>query len=409
MNKNLLLLPASALLLVACGGNGPSAEFNGDPVTDPNEVVNALNSALSNIDLAKGLSISLETDGKSVAKTTDSTASMQIESTTTVEYDVKLDAKVAGLKQNEAFPTGDIYVEAGLTGSASLSVDMSSAGESLMNTAFDIPSLDEQLHIKDNVLYVDISEGAADVIGDLVAAVSGSATAQYEIPQKISMDLGASSIDAIVIPDSLGEYEETIRQMLEPNAVSFATLEVEKKDGVYNIKMDIDASEYNAFMEEMIAGSASGEGEYPIMAEDCSATLRFNEDGTELYYFMDGFDVSVGKESHNVVFPEAMADAAKTVVEHFKGKIAFINVMKNLSVDCDCCAVAEDPCMKDIGMLASLDPVAIDQACIDLVWNSDDPGKEHFKERVISRNGLHTIEAAEEIGVGSRDYELIEL
>ena len=104
-----------------------------------------------------------------------------------------------------------------------------------------------------------------------------------------------------------------------------------------------------------------------------------------------------------------MADAAKTVVDHFKGKIAFINVMKNLSVDCDCCAVAEDPCMKDIGMLASLDPVAIDQACIDLVWNSDDPGKEHFKERVISRNGLHTLEAAEEIGVGSRDYELIEL
>lgn len=115
------------------------------------------------------------------------------------------------------------------------------------------------------------------------------------------------------------------------------------------------------------------------------------------------------KHASHILFPEAMADAAKTVVDHFKGKIAFINVMKNLSVDCDCCAVAEDPCMKDIGMLASLDPVAIDQACIDLVWNSDDPGKEHFKERVISRNGLHTIEAAEEIGVGSRDYELIEL
>ena len=115
------------------------------------------------------------------------------------------------------------------------------------------------------------------------------------------------------------------------------------------------------------------------------------------------------KHASHIIFPEAMADAAKTVVDHFKGKIVFINVMKNLSVDCDCCAVAEDPCMKDIGMLASLDPVAIDQACIDLVWNSDDPGKEHFKERVISRNGLHTLEAAEEIGVGSRDYELIEL
>ena len=103
-----------------------------------------------------------------------------------------------------------------------------------------------------------------------------------------------------------------------------------------------------------------------------------------------------------------MADAAGSVVEHFKGKIAFINVMKNLSVDCDCCAVAEDPCMNDIGILASLDPVAIDQACIDLVANSSDPGKEHFMERVNSRNGIHTIEAAADLGYGSRQYELIE-
>ena len=110
-----------------------------------------------------------------------------------------------------------------------------------------------------------------------------------------------------------------------------------------------------------------------------------------------------------VVFPEAMADAASSVAEHFAGKIAYINVMKNLSVDCDCCVVAEDPCMKDIGILASLDPVAIDQACIDLVVNSDDPGKEHFMERVNSRNGIHTIEAAADLGFGSREYELIEL
>lgn len=110
----------------------------------------------------------------------------------------------------------------------------------------------------------------------------------------------------------------------------------------------------------------------------------------------------------NVAFPEAMADAAMSIVEHFNGNIAFINVMKNLSVDCDCCAVAEDPCMKDIGILASLDPVAIDQACIDLVAGSDDPGKDHFMERVNSRNGIHTIEAAAELGYGSREYELIE-
>ena len=104
-----------------------------------------------------------------------------------------------------------------------------------------------------------------------------------------------------------------------------------------------------------------------------------------------------------------MADAASTVNDLFKGKVVYINVMKNLSVDCDCCAVAEDPCMQDIGILASTDPVAIDQACIDLVYNSEDKGKEHFIERVESRHGIHTIEVAEELGVGSREYELINI
>ena len=108
-------------------------------------------------------------------------------------------------------------------------------------------------------------------------------------------------------------------------------------------------------------------------------------------------------------FCEAMADAASSVVKHFDGKIAFVNVMKNLSVDCDCCAPAEDPCMADIGILASLDPVAIDQACIDLVYASKDPGRDHFIERVESRHGVHTIEAAAELGFGSREYELIEV
>ena len=108
-------------------------------------------------------------------------------------------------------------------------------------------------------------------------------------------------------------------------------------------------------------------------------------------------------------FLESMADSASSVVEYFKGNMAFINIMCNMSVDCDCCAVAEDPCMKDIGILASLDPIAIDQACIDLVNKSDDPGKEHFLERVNSRNGIHTIEAAAELGFGSREYELINI
>ena len=108
-------------------------------------------------------------------------------------------------------------------------------------------------------------------------------------------------------------------------------------------------------------------------------------------------------------FLESMADAAGSIVEFFKGNLAYINVMKNMSVDCDCCAVAEDPCMQDIGILASTDPIAIDQACLDLVYASDDPGRDHLLERIESRNGVHTIEAAAKLGYGSRAYELIEL
>lgn len=109
------------------------------------------------------------------------------------------------------------------------------------------------------------------------------------------------------------------------------------------------------------------------------------------------------------LFLESMADAALSVHNYFKDNIVYINVMKNMSVDCDCCAVAEDPCMKDIGILISTDPIAIDQACLDLVYASDDPGKEHLIERIESRNGVHTIEAAEALGYGYRDYELIEI
>lgn len=108
-------------------------------------------------------------------------------------------------------------------------------------------------------------------------------------------------------------------------------------------------------------------------------------------------------------FLESMADAAEAVVRHFNGDMVFINVMKNMSVDCDCCAVAEDPCMADIGILASLDPIAIDRACLDLVYASDDPGRDHLLERIESRNGAHTIDAAAELGFGSKEYELIKL
>ena len=150
---------------------------------------------------------------------------------------------------------------------------------------------------------------------------------------------------------------------------------------------------YGGALKQLSIGCASAEGKALIHSGGKSSDN------------IKAWDLHADRNS----FPEAMADAASSVVKHFEGKIAFINVMKNLSVDCDCCAVAEDPCMADIGILASLDPVAIDQACIDLVWNSDDPGRNHFIERVESRNGRHTIEAAAELGFGSREYELIEL
>ena len=134
-----------------------------------------------------------------------------------------------------------------------------------------------------------------------------------------------------------------------------------------------------------------------------------------------GFASSYGKEYiHGVGDPknfwdreqdrflEAMADAAWSVADYFKGNAAYINVMKNLSVDCDCCgATAKLPCMADVGILASLDPVAIDQACVDLVYASDDPGKADLIKRMETRHGIHTLEVAEGLGIGSREYELI--
>jgi len=109
-------------------------------------------------------------------------------------------------------------------------------------------------------------------------------------------------------------------------------------------------------------------------------------------------------------FLESMAEAASTITDLFKpGHIAFVNVMANMSVDCDCCAVAEDPAIADIGVLASLDPVALDQACVDLVYASKDPGRDHLVERIESRNGVHTVETAEALGIGSREYTLVEI
>ena len=146
---------------------------------------------------------------------------------------------------------------------------------------------------------------------------------------------------------------------------------------------------YGGALKQLSIGIASGKGKRYI---HCA--------GKENGSYEDMF------QTDQIKFLEAMADSASAVHNMFKGRIVYINVMCNLSVDCDCCATAEDPCMKDIGILASLDPIAIDQACIDLIYNSEDSGRDHFVERVESRHGVHTIEAASELGFGTREYEL---
>lgn len=149
---------------------------------------------------------------------------------------------------------------------------------------------------------------------------------------------------------------------------------------------------YGGALKQLSIGVASSKGKLYI---HCAG----DENGTYDKMF----------QTDQILFLESMADSACAVAKHFEGKIAYINIMCNLSVDCDCCAVAEDPCMKDIGILASLDPIAIDQACIDLVYHSEDEGRDHFVERVESRHGVHTIEAAAELGFGTREYELIDI
>ncbi|MBE6155423.1 MAG: DUF362 domain-containing protein [Firmicutes bacterium] len=114
-------------------------------------------------------------------------------------------------------------------------------------------------------------------------------------------------------------------------------------------------------------------------------------------------------DTNQLSFLEAMADAASSVINYFENNIVYLNVMCNMSVDCDCCANAQDPCMKDIGILASTDPVAIDKACIDLVFSSNDPGKDALIKRIEDRKGTHVIDAAYKLGIGNVEYELVDV
>ena len=112
-------------------------------------------------------------------------------------------------------------------------------------------------------------------------------------------------------------------------------------------------------------------------------------------------------DGNHIDFLESMVDAASSIIDYYRNNIVYINVLNNLSVDCDCDGHPAEPEMNDIGIAASFDPVALDQACIDLV--SYAPNSEALLERINSRNGLHTIECAEEHGLGSREYEFIEI
>ena len=150
---------------------------------------------------------------------------------------------------------------------------------------------------------------------------------------------------------------------------------------------------YGGALKQLSIGCASSAGKTLIH------TAGVIDDQTQLFNNLPEQDY----------FLEAMADAAESVVNYFKGNAVYINIMKNISVDCDCDGHASAPCMQDIGILASLDPVAIDQACLDLVYNSEDSGKDKLIERIESLHGVHTVETAAELGVGSREYELITL
>ncbi len=209
---------------------------------------------------------------------------------------------------------------------------------------------------------------------------------------KLMEEHGWSKIFSVDIMDSEGDMELEIPQgkVIHKNYVGKHLSNYDSMLVLSHFKGH-PMGGYGGALKQLSIGVASGHGKRVIhcCGKDGSYEEMFHQDQDS--------------------FLEAMADAASSIVNYFGDNIAYINVMANMSVDCDCCNVAEDPCMKDIGILASLDPVAIDQACIDLVTKSDDPGRDHLLERINSRHGVHTIEAASELGIGSREYELIEI
>ncbi len=188
------------------------------------------------------------------------------------------------------------------------------------------------------------------------------------------------------------------------------------KEGSKHIKSDIVGKNFLNYDSMLVLSHFKGHpmggygGALKQLSIGCASTAgKVNIHSAGKYTKAEDQNVVWGDLPAQDAFLESMAEAASAVTEHFKGNIVYINVMANMSVDCDCCAVAEDPCMDDIGILISCDPVAIDRACVDLVMASADRGRDHFMQRVTSRNGEHTIDVAAELGIGSKEYELIEL
>ncbi|MBQ9608836.1 MAG: DUF362 domain-containing protein [Lachnospiraceae bacterium] len=193
-------------------------------------------------------------------------------------------------------------------------------------------------------------------------------------------------------------------------------IEIPIKRNAKHLKSDIMGKNFLNYDSMLVLSHFKGHpmggygGALKQLSIGCASTAgKVNIHSAGKYVKTEDQDIVWGDLPEQDAFLESMAEAASAVVDHFKDNIVYINVMANMSVDCDCCAVAEDPCLKDIGILAATDPVAIDRACIDLVMQSNDRGREHFLERVTSRNGEHTIDAACELGIGVKEYELIEV
>ena len=246
--------------------------------------------------------------------------------------------------------------------------------------------LDPQL-IKDLVRKVD---------GTIVECNTayGGGRSNTESHLKAARDHGFTAIAPVVIMDAEGEAELPVK-------------------GGRHLKADYVGKDYLDYDFTLVLSHFKGHPMAGFGGAVKNISIGIASSGGKAYIHSAGKTKDTGKVWGQLPeqddFLEAMAEAAKAVADHCGDKILYISVANNLSVDCDCVARPEDPKMGDIGILASLDPVALDKACIDMVRSSEDHGKVHLVERIDSRHGMHTLDYAEQIGLGHQAYELVEL